>query len=119
MLGINNYKAELSGLNLVKIEDIGIGTFKGTEKFFIKVSKGDKVQTVYNSINTECKNYVIAQVLNLARQLRLPDIEGEQNIYDAMKGKEAEIEFQENGFHINSYRTISEYPEASEEAADC
>lgn len=100
------YTPKLRGLNLVTIKSISFKTNSIGEYIEIIIEKDSIEQHIFNNINEKTENYVIAQLVNLGDQLRLPKMSSDE-LLKAVEGKQAEIVILENGFSIAPYTQIS------------
>ena len=109
-----NYKAPLRGVNKVTINSIDDTKTNSKGAYIdILVTKDGKQHHILNNINSNTEKYIIAQLYNLATQLGLPDC-NRTELFELVKGREAEIEILENGFHINSYTVLTDTEEEPE-----
>ena len=96
----------LRGLNLVTIKNISFKTNSKGEYIDIHVQCDEQEQHIFNNINKDTENYVIAQLVNLGNQLELPKMNSDELLKTA-EGKQVEIEILENGFRIAPYKQLS------------
>lgn len=96
----------LRGLNLVTIKEISSKTNSKGEYLDIHVVYDGQEYHIFNNINDNTERYVIAQLINLGNQLRLPKMNSDE-LLAAVKGKQAEIEVLEDGFRITPYTRLS------------
>lgn len=96
----------LRGLNLVTIKEISSKTNSKGEYLDIHVVYDGQEYHIFNNINDNTERYVIAQLINLGNQLRLPKMNSDE-LLNAVKGKQAEIEVLEDGFRITPYTRLS------------
>ena len=97
----------LRGLNLVTIKEIGFKTNSKGEYLDIHVECNGQEQHIFNNITSDTENYVIAQLVNLGNQLRLPKMNSDE-LLKAVEGKQAEIEISDSGFRIAPYTQLTE-----------
>jgi hypothetical protein len=97
----------LRGLNLVTIKEISFKTNSRGEYIDIHVECNGQEQHVFNNINQDTENYVIAQLVNLGNQLRLPKMDSEE-LLETVKGKQVEMEISDSGFRIAPYTQLTE-----------
>ena len=105
----------LRGLNLVTIKDISFKTNTKGEYIDIHIECNGQEQHVFNNINEDTENYVIAQLINMGNQLRLPKMSSDE-LLETVKGQLVEMEITTNGFRIAPYTQLSEESEEDEEA---
>ena len=99
------FTPKLRGLNLVTIKSISFKTNSKGEYIDIHVEKDGIEQHIFNNLNKDTENYVIAQLINLGNQLRLSQMSSDE-LLKAAEGKQAEIEILENGFRITPYTQL-------------
>lgn len=104
------FTAKLRGLHLVKIESISFKDNSRGEYIDIEVSKDGKKYHIFNNVNKDTENYVIAQLCNAGNQLQLEDCTSPQLI-KKLKGQELEITVSDNGFAIAPYKVLVEQEE--------
>lgn len=97
----------LRGLNLVTIKEISFKTNSKGEYIDIHVECDGHEQHVFNNINSDTENYVVAQLINMGNQLRLPKMSSDE-LLETVKGKQVEMEITDSGFRIASYIQLSE-----------
>lgn len=97
----------LRGLNLVTIKDIGFDTNSKGEYIKIHIECDGQEQHIFNNINNDTEKYIIAQLINMGNQLRLPRMSSDE-LLETVKGKQVEITILDNGFRIAPYIQLSE-----------
>lgn len=102
-----DFVPKLRGLNLVTIEKISFDNNSKGEYIDIQVSKDGAINHIFNNINSDTENYVIAQLINLGNQLELPAM-SDKELLKAVEGKQAEIEITDSGFSIKPYTQLGE-----------
>lgn len=107
------FEPQLNGLYSVEVADIAIKT-NSRGKYLdieVKVEGFDKNQHIFNNINEDTRNYVVAQLCNAGNQLKLPKMNSSELIKNIV-GKKLEITVSNNGFSIAPYTQLSkEEPE--------
>lgn len=97
----------LRGLNLVTIKGISFNTNTRGEYIDIHIECDGQEQHIFNNINNDTERYVIAQLINMGNQLRLPKMSSDE-LLETVKGKQVEMEITDNGFRIAPYTQLSE-----------